>query len=265
MRRRAVAVRRGQRRSRIATLGLELRGTDAVACLPRDGRSAFEEGEGGVTTAAPVQVLIVSDVRLYREGLTQLLSGEASVSVAAAGAADAAVMVSASATLPDVLLVDARRPEVMSLISTTFFETRVVVYGVRDDEREIVECAEAGVHGFVTQDATPAQLLETILAVAQGEYAGSPRVTTSLLRRVQGLAAAHGTEEPVLGLLTRREREVLALLEEGLSNKEIAARLGVEVSTAKNHVHRLCGKLTARGRGDASARLRRRLASSARP
>ena len=228
----------------------------------------MRKGEQGMTAAAPVHVLIVSEVRLYREGLTQLLSGGASVAVAAATPADAAVVVSESATLPDVLLVDAAivgRPEIMALISTTLSGTRVVAYGVRDDDREIVECAEAGVHGFVTQDATPAQLLETILAVAQGEYAGSPRVTTSLLRRVQGLAAAHGTEEPVLGLLTRREREVLALLEEGLSNKEIAARLGVEVSTAKNHVHRLCGKLTARGRGDASARLRRRLASSARP
>lgn len=221
-----------------------------------------------MTTAAPVQVLIVSDVRLYREGLSQLLSGEASVSVVAAGSADVAVMVSASATLADVLLVDAaivRRPEIMSLISTTLSETRVVAYGVRDDDREIVQCAEVGVQGFVAGEATPAQLLETILAVAAGAYAGPPRVTVSLLRRVQGLAAAHGAEEPVLGLLTRREREVWALLEEGLSNKEIAARLGVEVSTAKNHVHRLFSKLMARRRGEAAARLRRRLARSDRP
>ena len=218
-----------------------------------------------MTTGAPVQILVVSDVRLYREGLTQLLSRAASVSAVAAAPADAAVVVSENEAQPDVLLVDAaivRRPDIISLVSTMFSASRVVAYGVRDDDREIVECAEAGVHGFVVQEATPEQLVETILAVTRDGYAGSPRVTVSLLRRVQDLAAAHGTGEPVLGLLSRREREVLALLQDELSNKEIAARLGVEVSTVKNHVHRLVGKLVTRGRGDAVARLRRRRARS---
>jgi two-component system, NarL family, nitrate/nitrite response regulator NarL len=123
----------------------------------------------------------------------------------------------------------------------------MVALGVAGNESEIVTCAEFGVVAYVTREGTFDELLSVVRAAARGELLCSPRIAGTLARRVATLAAER---QPTLELarLTRREREIVALIQQDLSNKEIAARLGIEVATVKNHVHNLMEKLNTHSR-----------------
>jgi DNA-binding NarL/FixJ family response regulator len=133
-------------------------------------------------------------------------------------------------------------------------ETRFVVLAVPELEQAIMECVEAGIAGFVTRDGSIDELVAAIESVARGEALCSPRMVATLLRRVAALAAA--SRGPAVARLTLREQQVASLLGEGLSNKEIAARLCIELPTVKNHVHHILEKLGVSRRGEAAARLR---------
>jgi DNA-binding NarL/FixJ family response regulator len=118
-----------------------------------------------------------------------------------------------------------------------------------------VACAAAGVSGYVLHDEPHEELMKAVLAVARGEIWCPPRVAAVLMRRM----GPHGsTPDMPLGTarLTVREREILALIDGGLSNKEIARKLSIEVRTVKNHVHNLLEKLRVHRRGEAVALLR---------
>jgi two-component system nitrate/nitrite response regulator NarL len=217
-----------------------------------------------------VRVLVLADVQLYREGLTRLLAENESIVVAGAGPTDRDCLASIRAERPDVVLLEAGsacRPALVHEIERAAPDAKLVAYGVVDEERQALECAEAGVAAFVSSEATSEQLVSTILGVARGEFSCSPRFAAALVQRVRALAQgrAPATEDPPL---TARERGILALIDEGLSNKEIATRLGIEVSTVKNHVHHILEKLHATRRSQAAARARsmrphHRLANSA--
>jgi DNA-binding NarL/FixJ family response regulator len=127
--------------------------------------------------------------------------------------------------------------------------------GVDSDPRHILPLIEAGAAGYLTSDGPLHELVSTMAAVARGEMPCSPGLAAALGRRVVMLAAASDPPAEAL-VLTRREREVADLIEEGLSNKEIARRLSISVMTVKNHVHRLLDKLQVRRRGEAAARIR---------
>jgi DNA-binding NarL/FixJ family response regulator len=129
-----------------------------------------------------------------------------------------------------------------------------VTLGVDDGDDDVLAWAEAGVSGYVARDASFEDLVETVRAVARGELRCSPRLAATLLRRVTALAgdAPHSATR-----LTQREREISSLLEAGLSNKEIAGRLYIELPTVKNHVHNILRKVGASRRGEAAALLRR--------
>ena len=119
-----------------------------------------------------------------------------------------------------------------------------------------MRCAEAGVAAFVMGDATAQQLVATMLGCACGEFHCSPRVAAMLVRRVSALAQGV-VEDRCDDDLTPRERTIVGLIDDGLSNKEIARRLGIELSTVKNHVHRILEKLHASRRAQAAAHFRR--------
>src|SRR5439155_827652 len=105
------------------------------------------------------------------------------------------------------------------------------------------------------REASIDDLVTVIESVARGEAICSPRVAAGLLRRVAALAAGHGGDLP-RAQLTNREREIVRLIDNGLSNKEIARALGIEVATVKNHVHNILEKLQVHRRGEAAARVR---------
>ena len=115
--------------------------------------------------------------------------------------------------------------------------------------------AEAGIAGWVTREASVDDLRATVASAAAGEAVFSPRLAASLLRRVAALASERRVGAQATPL-TRRQREILALIDEGLSNKEIARRLSIEVATVKNHVHNILEKLEVTRRAEAAALVR---------
>jgi DNA-binding NarL/FixJ family response regulator len=132
-------------------------------------------------------------------------------------------------------------------------DARVVALAAPESEEDVIALAEAGVFGYVTRDQSLDDLVMTIEGVARDEMVCSPWMATVLVRRVQALAA----ERPrPTHRLTAREAEILELLAQGLSNKEIATRLYIEVTTVKNHVHNILEKLGVSRREEAVARTR---------
>jgi len=118
-----------------------------------------------------------------------------------------------------------------------------------------VNNGSVGIAGFVTSEASVAELVAAIESVARGESLCSPSVVAALLRRLGSLARSWAEADPTQPL-TRREREILELIDEGLSNKQIAQRLRIELPTVKNHVHNILGKLGVRRRAEAAALVR---------
>jgi len=206
---------------------------------------------------ATASVLIVTDIRLYREGLAHILRREHGVGVVATVSAAEALRAVADSR-PAVALVDMATDGALRTIRALALgapELKIVALAVQEAEGEVIACAEAGISGLVSRDASLDDLVETISSVARGEMVCSPRVAASLLRRVRTLAAERA-REPLDPHLTARETQILRLIEEGLSNKEIARRLCIEVATVKHHVHNLLEKLGVSRRGEAVARVR---------
>jgi len=161
--------------------------------------------------------------------------------------------------VPAITLVDLGLPEGVGAarsLRSTWPMMSIVALAVPEVDDEIVQLAEAGVDGLVTRDASLAEVLDAVAAVVRREAITSPTVTGVLLRRVALLAGERrSTDEPSL---TRREREIVALLGRGLSNKEIAQSLRIEISTVKNHVHNILEKLHVQHRAEVASVARRR-------
>jgi len=203
-------------------------------------------------------LLIVAHIRLYREGLCDMLRRESRFTVlATAGDAQSAIE-SAQANRPDVVLIDLAVAEswnVIQAIVRQLPDVHVVALGMPDSEAELIRCAEAGVAGYVSREASLVELEETLECAMRGELRCTPRAARVFLRRVASLAAGldGGGRAPSL---TVRELEVAGMMDAGLGNKDIARRLGIEVSTVKNHVHNILDKLQVHRRGEAARRLR---------
>ena len=207
-----------------------------------------------------IRVLVASDVRLYREGLVDVLGRGGVLEVAGSAADRDATIRSTRELAPDVVLVDlamAGWESAVRALAGSDQEARVVVLGVHEVESEVVACAEAGVAGYVTREASLEELVEVVESVARGDSLLAPRIGALLLRRVAE-AAAHSTDRTraAAGRLTPRETEIVGLIDEGLSNKQIAGRLSIELATVKNHVHSILEKLEVERRAEAAARVR---------
>lgn len=202
------------------------------------------------------RIVIASDVRLYRESLRNVLQRIADLDVVATvAAADAGVV--ARQMCADVVLLDLaapRRFDVLHALATPSGPA-VVVLALDDNGSEVLSCIEAGARGYVTREGSVDDLVATVRSVARGEMLCSPRFAAVMVQRLAALASARVTDESTP--LTSREREIVALLDRGLANKEIARTLGIEVATVKNHIHNILEKLHVRRRAEAAARLRR--------
>jgi DNA-binding NarL/FixJ family response regulator len=202
-----------------------------------------------------IDVLVASDLRLVRDWLTRDLRTGPDITVVAAGQERAETVTLARRFSPHLTIVDRGMPGSLIAvreITAHLPHLRVLAFGVHETEQEVAVCSDAGVHGFVPRDATSAELLSCVRRTMQGEFVGSATVSALLLQHV-----ARRTS-PLAGAgLTSRELEIVRLLELGRSNKEIAAAVGIEVATVKNHVHRLLKKLEASCRSEAAAKWRR--------
>ncbi len=204
------------------------------------------------------RALIVSSVRLYRDGLAKLLSSSEVITVVGSAADRRGAEELLAAIGPDLVLLDVDLPEALALVSAIRDrreEVSIVALGVFESGEEVIACAEAGIDGYVRRDGSLDDLLQVIESVSQGEFLCTPRVAATLLRRV-AQRAANQVLKPTGASLTSREAEIARLIDQGLSNKEIAIRLSVEVATVKNHVHNLLAKLRLHRRSEAAAWLR---------
>ncbi len=205
-----------------------------------------------------IRVLIVAEIRLYREGLAEMLQGEPEIDVVGiASGADEAVR-ELRERQPDVVLLDVAIPEnawLARALMAAVPGTRIVALAVPEIEQEVLACAEAGVAGYVTREGSVEDVVAAVSAVARGEVLCSPRMAASLFQRVATLALERSPAS-IEKRLTNRELEILDLIDQGLSNKEIARRLTIELSTVKNHVHNILDKLNVSRRSEAAAHAR---------
>jgi DNA-binding NarL/FixJ family response regulator len=205
-----------------------------------------------------VRVLIAAEIRLYREGLADMLRQEPGVEiVGTASGADEAVR-TLRALSPDVVLVDLGSLDnawVVRALAAAVPGTRVVALSVPNTEPDLLACAEAGLAGYVTRDGSIEDVVAAVEAAARGEVLCSPRMAATLFQRVATLALER-SPAAIESRLTHRELQILDLIDQGMSNKEIARRLMIELSTVKNHVHNILEKLQVRRRTEAAARAR---------
>jgi len=162
-----------------------------------------------------------------------------------------------SQRLPTVVIVDVV-PEVLHRlireVQRRSSTSRVVAVGLEENDNRLVELAEFGVAGFVLRDASLAELIAAVRYSLDGDLKCSPRMAGALARRVRFLSDRR-VDSSVLGELTNREKQILGLIDQGQSNKEIASCLSIEVPTVKSHVHSILEKLQVHRRGEAAARL----------
>ena len=205
-------------------------------------------------------MVIVAETLLYREGLAAVLGQHPSLEiVGAAASADAGIELVASAR-PDAALLDIGSEGGLAALGRmheVWPGVRVVAFGVAESEQVIIDWAEAGVAGYVPRDSDVGQLTTVIEGALRDEVVCTPRVAGTLLRRVGALARRDGAQDGQGEVrLTPRETQIIALVDEGLSNKEIASRLQIGLPTVKNHVHNLIEKLGVTNRAQAAARIR---------
>ena len=204
-----------------------------------------------------ILLLILAPVRVYREALADHLR-RSSIDVVATAETPEEATRQADELGADALLVDASTPEALSTVqevARSRDDLQLIAFGAPEREAEVLACAEAGIRAFVPAHADSDDLVAAVEAAVRGETVCSPRIASILLRRVAAMArppAQAARELP----LTAREHEIVALIDRGLSNKEIAAALCIEISTVKNHVHNILEKLGVRRRSEAAARVR---------
>jgi two-component system nitrate/nitrite response regulator NarL len=215
----------------------------------RDGRSSLA-----------ISLVVIAPIRLIRDGLVGVFAQREGFVVAAAAAGGDDGLLRIRETAPDIVLLalaPSMGPQLVREIVASAPGTSVVMLGVADDDPEVLRLAEAGTAGYVTTEASVDELVDVVEGVARGEMPCSPKLAAVLLRRVAVLAQER-VDPPSLSSLTGREREILVLIDEGLSNKEIARRLHIEVTTVKNHVHNILEKLNVKRRAQAAALVRTR-------
>jgi len=202
-----------------------------------------------------IKVLVVTDVRVWRDGLTQVLGRRPQLRVVGTAATGIEAITESVRLCPNVVLLDMAIPDAadtVQLLGRACPIAGVVGLAVKEAEEDVVRCLEAGIRGYVSRDGSIKDLIATIERVTRGEMLCPPRITAALARRVNILIGAHDTH---VGNLSNREREVTALVDQGLSNKQIAQRLQITLATVKNHVHNVLKKLRVRTRREAGHKL----------
>jgi len=193
-----------------------------------------------------IRILLVEGNRLLREGLSAMLNEEPDITVVAAGANGDLIRKSRTRKVDIVLLGLGLRHQkslgLITLVKRVTPKARIIVMDLAPVTPELVDLVKAGVSGFVLMDATFDDFLETIRSVASGGKVLPQSLTDSLfIQLVERAPRNMRSFKPVK--MTTREREVVGLIAEGLSNKEIAARLNLAVDTVKSHVHNILDKL----------------------
>jgi len=202
-----------------------------------------------------LNVLVVDDNRVIRDAVAALLLKEEGVQVVATTGLSSETLERIEQGRPDLILLPAlgtRTVELTRAITRRFNGIRVVVFGIKELPEAVTEMIEAGAAGYVREDASVDEFREVVRLAARGEARVAPQIASSLFSRLAALASVLRADERAKNVkLTPRELEILRLVAEGLTNKEIAARLHVEQQTVKNHMHNILERLSLRRRQQA--------------
>jgi DNA-binding NarL/FixJ family response regulator len=216
-----------------------------------------------VSGEGPVRLLLVDDQALFREALTTLLGVRDEVLVVGEAGDGAEALRRAAELAPDVVLMDLRMPVLDGVAATRRLqlehpEVRVIALTTFDDDEDVFAALRAGAVGYLLKDVSSARLVEAVVTAARGGSVLEPSVAAKVVARVARMPSDEPVPrpQPLVVPLSEREVDVLRLLADGHSNREIAAALHLAEGTVKNHVTNVLGKLGARDRTQAALRAR---------
>jgi DNA-binding NarL/FixJ family response regulator len=205
--------------------------------------------------AGVIRVLLADDQPLVRAGFAMILDAEDDIAVVGQADDGATALALIAATRPDVVLMDVRMPGMDGLAATraivadeVFMAVRIVILTTFELDEYVFEALYAGASGFLVKHTQPAELVRAVREVGRGDALLSPSVTRRLIAEFTARPARPALTPRTMSVLTDREREVVALVAQGLTNDEIAAELVLSPATARTHVGRAMAKLQARDR-----------------
>ncbi len=200
-------------------------------------------------------MLVVDDQELFRRGLTMLLAVEPGLEVVGEAGDGLEGVSLAETAAPDVVLLDVRMPkqsgiEACLAIKEAVPSTKIIILTVSDEEADLYEAVKSGASGYLLKDSSIEEVAQAIRVVADGQSLISPSMAIKLIDEFKQMSRPERDTGPALRL-TERELDVLRLVAQGLSNKEIAARLFISENTVKNHVRNMLEKLQLHSRMEA--------------
>lgn len=208
---------------------------------------------------SPISLILIDDNRLLREGLAGLLRERSDFKILVASADIGEVLQTVRESTPQVVLLDFGLEDDDSLRVTATIheavpEARIIILGLLALQEDVADFVSAGASGFIMKDASFEELLDTIRAVAGGAQVLPKQLTGTLFSQIAREAVRKGKPRTLDAVrLTQRERQVIDLIGEGLSNKEIATRLHIAIHTVKSHVHNVLEKLALHTRLEVAA------------
>ena len=205
----------------------------------------------------PIRVVICDDHALFRRGLSMVLESEPGIEVVGEAEDGEAVVQAVEELAPDVVLMDVRMPKLSGIDATKAIAesaptTRIVMLTVSDEEEDLYEAIKAGAAGYLLKEISIEEVAEAIRSVVSGQSLITPSMASKLLAEFSNLSKKAEARQAVpTPQLTSRELEVLKLVAQGMSNKEIAAELYISENTVKNHVRNILEKLHLHSRMEA--------------
>ena len=200
------------------------------------------------------RILIIDDNRILRDGITALINRQKDFTVTAVADGSSGVVAMARRVKPHIVLLDLglesqNSLEIVATLKKEFPGLKIIGMGLAPAQADIMECVQAGADGFILKDTMVENMITTIRSVAGGETALPLPMTASLFFQVAEQALLKGKRN-LKGAtrMTQREKEIIALIVEGMSNKQIASDLNIATFTVKSHVHNILEKLALHSR-----------------